>query len=269
MSSSFLFILIPATFICLVFFGWWYNTPRQKGKRGEQRVYDVLSNLSEEYHILDDVILKTKNGTTQIDHIIVSKYGIFTIETKNYRGDIYGEDYRKEWTQLIVTNVTYPKKWWKTYTYVRKNRFYNPVKQSIGHALRIRELLSAFPYIKIVPIVVFAGDAFLKNVKSNHHVIYKENLLEVISRYKAIYIKDDDVQTILDIIKVNNVRETVSNKQHVKNLKNAAKVVNTAITFNICPKCGGHLVERRGQYGTFYGCSNYPQCKFTVRHKHV
>ena len=225
MPSFFLSILIPVAFICLVFFGWWYNSPRQKGKRGEQRVYDVLSNLSEEYHILDDVILKTKNGTTQIDHIIVSKYGIFTIETKNYRGDIYGEDYRKEWTQLIVTNVTYPKKWWKTYTYVKKNRFY--------------------------------------------HVIYKENLLEVISRYKAIYIKDDDVQTILDIIKVNNVRETVSNKQHVKNLKNAAKVVNTAITFNICPKCGGHLVERRGQYGTFYGCSNYPQCRFTVRHKHV
>ena len=29
-------------------------------------------------------------GTTQIDHILVSKYGIFVIETKNRKGWIFG-----------------------------------------------------------------------------------------------------------------------------------------------------------------------------------
>lgn len=32
---------------------------------------------------------------------------------------------------------------------------------------------------------------------------------------------------------------------------------------NICPKCGGKLEERVGEYGKFYGCSNYPKCKYT------
>ena len=54
--------------------------------------------LSDEYTIIDDVILLTEHGTTQIDHVVVSKYGIIAIDTKNYRGEIYGEDNRKEWT---------------------------------------------------------------------------------------------------------------------------------------------------------------------------
>lgn len=33
---------------------------------------------------------------------------------------------------------------------------------------------------------------------------------------------------------------------------------------HICPKCGGQLVERKGRYGKFWGCSNYPRCKFTL-----
>ncbi|MGN0482533.1 MAG: exonuclease domain-containing protein [Lachnospiraceae bacterium] len=31
----------------------------------------------------------------------------------------------------------------------------------------------------------------------------------------------------------------------------------------ICPKCGGLLVKRNGKFGEFYGCSNYPICRFT------
>ncbi len=32
-----------------------------------------------------------------------------------------------------------------------------------------------------------------------------------------------------------------------------------------CPRCGGHLVRRRGPYGEFYGCSNYrsKKCQYT------
>ena len=106
------------------------NTPEHKGREGELHVHNILAQLPEDYTILDDVMLKTGNGTTQIDHVVVSRYGVFAIETKNYRGDIYGNDDCQQWTQVIVTDVTYMKKWYKTYTYVTKNRFYNPVKQS-------------------------------------------------------------------------------------------------------------------------------------------
>ena len=266
--QSFLSILPLVIIIGLFSLGWWYSSPKQKGKRGEQRVNDILSHLPKEYHILCDIVLKTKKGTTQIDHIVVSKYGIIAIETKNYRGNIYGDDNRKEWTQLIVTKVTFAKKWWKTYTYVTKKHFYNPVKQSAGHALKIKELLTAYPHVKIVPIVVFTGEAVLNNVKSNHHVIYEDKLLEVISGYKATYLTDNDVQTILTILNENNIRESVSDRQHIKNIQATAREVNETIKQGVCPRCGGHLIERRGKYGTFYGCSNYPQCRFTVRQRH-
>ena len=254
-------ILVVSLFIYLAR----YNSAKQKGKRGEMRVSAILSKLSDEYTILNDLVFRTEKGTTQIDHIVVSKYGIFTIETKNYRGEIYGDDNRKEWTQLIVTKVTYEKKWWKTYTYVTKNRFYNPVKQSVGHALRIKELLSVFPHVKIVPIVVFTGDAILRYVESNNHVVYEENLLDVIDGYKTTYLTDNDVQAVLAILTGNNIRETVSDRQHVKNLRIAAREVNATINSGICPKCGGHLIKRNGKYGTFYGCSNYPKCRFTTQ----
>lgn len=254
-------ILVVSLFIYLAR----YNSAKQKGKRGEMRVSAILSKLSDEYTILNDLVFRTEKGTTQIDHIVVSKYGIFTIETKNYRGEIYGDDNRKEWTQLIVTKVTYAKKWWKTYTYVTKNRFYNPVKQSVGHALRIKELLSVFPHVKIVPIVVFTGDAILRYVESNNHVVYEKNLLDVIDGYKTTYLTDNDVQAVLAILTSNNIRETVSDRQHVKNLRTAAREVNATINSGICPKCGGHLIKRNGKYGTFYGCSNYPKCRFTTQ----
>jgi hypothetical protein len=254
-------ILVVALFIYLA----WYNSAKQKGKRGEMRVSAILSQLSDEYTILNDLVFRTEKGTTQIDHLVVSKYGIFTIETKNYRGEIYGDDNRKEWTQLIVTEVTYAKKWWKTYTYVTKNRFYNPVKQSVGHAFRIKELLSVFPHVKIVPIVVFTGDAILSYVESKNHVVYEENLLDVIDGYKTTYLTDNDVQAVLAILTGNNIRETVSDRQHVKNLRTAAREVNATINSGICPKCGGHLIGRNGKYGTFYGCSNYPKCRFTTQ----
>lgn len=254
-------LLIVVLFVYLA----WYNSAKQKGKRGEMRVSAILSQLSDEYTILNDLVFRTEKGTTQIDHLVVSKYGIFTIETKNYRGEIYGDDNRKEWTQLIVTEVTYAKKWWKTYTYVTKNRFYNPVKQSVGHAFRIKELLSVFPHVKIVPIVVFTGDAILSYVESKNHVVYEENLLDVIDGYKTTYLTDNDVQAVLAILTGNNIRETVSDRQHVKNLRTAAREVNATINSGICPKCGGHLIGRNGKYGTFYGCSNYPKCRFTTQ----
>ena len=59
------------------------------------RVYKKLLELTDEYYIFNDVILDTGQGTTQIDHIVVSKYGVFAIETKNYRGEIYGNDNRR------------------------------------------------------------------------------------------------------------------------------------------------------------------------------
>ena len=258
-------ILLIILVVALFFYLARYDSAKEKGKRGEMRVSSILSQLPDEYTVLNDLVYQTERGTTQIDHIVVSKYGIFAIETKNYSGEIYGDDERQKWTQMIVTDVTYAKKWWKTYTYVTKNHFYNPVKQSLGHTFRIKELLSAFPHVKIVPIVVFTGEAILRNVESRYHVVYEENLLGVINEYRTVCLTDAEVQRILGILKGNNVREMVSDSQHVENLRTAAREAYATINSGICPKCGGHLVERHGRYGAFYGCSNYPKCRFMTQ----
>ena len=159
--------------------------------------------------------------------------------------DIIPNNNRQEWTQLIITKATYSKKWWKTYTYVTKNHLYNPVKQSRGHAYRIKRLLSEFRHLPIVSIVVFTGDAVLNNVESLYHVIYEKNLLSTISEYKTIYLSDEDVNKVVNVLEANNIREEVSYKQHVKNLRRVTKETNAKIRSGICPKCGGHLIMRK------------------------
>ena len=242
----------------------WYNSPTYKGKEGENIVHNILMQLPDEYVILDDVVLRTNRGTTQIDHVVVSRYGVFAIETKNYQGVIYGDDKRKEWTQMIITDVTYAKKWWKTYTYVTKNHFYNPVKQSLAHSIAIKRLLSEWSALKVIPIVVFTGTAVLKDVTSSYHVVYDFNLLETILDNRTIYLADNDVQRVVDILLRNNVREFVDNRSHVNNIYASKAEENNKVALGICPKCGGNLVLRTGKYGNFYGCSNYPKCKFTT-----
>ena len=250
--------------IGLILFLRWFRSPKRIGKEGEKRVFNALLQLSDDYHILNDVVFMTDKGTTQIDHIVVSKYGVFAIETKNYRGEIYGDDSREKWTQIIVTEVTYRRKWWKTYTYVTKNQFYNPVKQSIGHAYRIKSVLKDYKHLPIVPIVVFVGEADITNVNTNHKVIYAERLLSVIEGYKTTYLSDEDYQEVIRILKGNNVRETVEDKTHVNNVQSVKRQKQDTIDSGICPQCGGKLKLRNGKFGSFYGCSNYPKCRFTV-----
>ena len=67
------------------------------------------SNL---YHRFHDVIIPSSHGTTQVDHILVSPFGIFVAETKNYKGWIYGSADQSTWTQVI---------------YKSKHKFQNPL----------------------------------------------------------------------------------------------------------------------------------------------
>lgn len=261
--SEYVFVIVILATIGATVIKWWYNSPRQKGKRGEMRVYKKLLELTDEYYIFNDVILDTGQGTTQIDHIVVSKYGVFAIETKNYRGEIYGNDNRDNWTQIIVTDVTYKRNPFKTYTYVTKNRMYNPVKQSLAHTYAIKKKLTKWPNLPIIPIIVFTGEAFLKGVESKHHVIYDYYLVETIQTYRTIYLSDNDVQEVINTLALHNLRDIVDDDAHVFNVMTAKYRLNEITSNGICPKCGGALVLRTGRYGSFYGCSNYPKCKFT------
>lgn len=62
----------------------------------------VKRYLNDDYVLLNDCTLPDdRGGTTQIDHILISPYGVFVIETKNYKGWIFGSAHQKKWTQQI------------------------------------------------------------------------------------------------------------------------------------------------------------------------
>jgi len=93
-----LWYLVPIVLVVIFF-----KTPWGKGIIGEFLV-NISANLKldkNKYHLIKNVTLPTEDGTTQIDHIIVSEYGIFVVETKNMKGWIFGDEKQKYWTQKI------------------------------------------------------------------------------------------------------------------------------------------------------------------------
>ena len=66
------------------------------------------------------------------------------------------------------------------------------------------------------------------------------------------------MKNIYNILLHHKANDKVTRKQHIENI---SKIKND-IDNNICPRCGSSLIVRQGKYGKFYGCSNYPKCKF-------
>lgn len=88
-----------------------------KGKYSERLVRNKIQKLPEEYVVFNNLLFEDNEHSTQIDHIVVSPYGVFVIETKGYKGWISGGENSEYWTQTI---------------YKSKHQFYNPIKQNAG-----------------------------------------------------------------------------------------------------------------------------------------
>lgn len=59
-----------------------------------------MLQLPDEY-IIFNLLFENNGLSTQIDHIVVSPYGVFIIETKGYKGRILGCENSENWTQVI------------------------------------------------------------------------------------------------------------------------------------------------------------------------
>ena len=70
------------------------------GDYGEKRVSSFLEDLDcEDYRVYNDLLIRYGNYTTQVDHIVISRYGVFVIETKNVHGKVYGGGNAEFWKQ--------------------------------------------------------------------------------------------------------------------------------------------------------------------------
>ncbi len=138
---------IILSFIVGFIFG--YTRKKKKENRGEAAVRKVLVShcrLSTA-HVLNNVTLEFGDGTTQIDHILVTQNGILVIETKHYSGWLFANEKQKKWTQVI---------------FKIKHRFQNPILQNKKHVQAVRHLLDFIPKELIQSLVVFSGDAVFK-----------------------------------------------------------------------------------------------------------
>ncbi|MBQ7613262.1 MAG: NERD domain-containing protein [Spirochaetaceae bacterium] len=222
-----------------------------KGAVGETKVNVRLKFLGDEYIVLKDLLIQNKSGhTSQIDEIIISEYGIFVVETKHYNGWFFGYEKYEYWTQVI---------------FKEKYSFRNPIKQNYSHIYALKDILSYIPNIKYYPIIVFSGNAILKNIVSTVPVIYDNMLIDTIKSLSSEKcISAEDVVKIKTILETSNIIDKTARKEHVKNIKQAISEKQIKINNNICPKCKGELKLINGKNGKFYGCSNYPNCKFTT-----
>lgn len=120
------------------------------GNDAEYAVSERLQTLDENHYTVFNNICLPSNGNTemtQIDHIVVSDFGIFCIETKGQSGWIFGSKNRKYWTEVIYRN---------------KYRLYNPIWQNYAHVKAIENLLGDKLKAPIIPLLVFPNSEKIK-----------------------------------------------------------------------------------------------------------
>jgi len=186
--------------------------PKLKGRAGEVSVNFLAKRFLDRnvYHLISDVTLPAGSGTTQIDHVIVSRYGIFVIETKNYKGWIYGGENDAKWTQVI---------------YKRKERFQNPLRQNYKHTKTLSDL-TGIPHDYFKSIVVFVGDSTFKTDMPDH-VLPIGRFVRYIKSHQKEIIKDEQVPQVAEVIRDRADTVTADEKRHhVRNLR-ARKAVKS------------------------------------------
>lgn len=241
-----LWYLVPIAILAEILKSFWF-----KGVVGE-----FFVNLSakwlldkEKYHLIKNVTLPTEDGSTQIDHVIVSEYGVFVVETKNMKGWIFGSPNQEIWTQKI---------------YKHSSKFQNPLHQNYKHVKTLASLLGLNEQ-QVHSVVVFVGDSTFKT-EMPKNVTCGGGYARYIKSKKTPVLTESQVIEIVDKIEQGRLAPSFkTNHEHVRHVKNiVAEKENNNIPS--CPKCGGAMMLRETKKGQnvgkkFWGCAKYPQCR--------
>ena len=179
------------------------NLSKSKGYIGEKSISLLLNTLPQEnYLVIDDILIKTNNTSTQIDHIVISVFGIFIIETKNYRGWIFGSDSSDKWTQTI---------------YKTKHKFMNPIHQNYKHCMIIKEIIQN-DTIKIIPIIAFSTNATLR-IQTNNNIVYLPQIVRFILSYKEPCLSINECYILKELIIRHASYDKIDKIEHINTIK--------------------------------------------------
>ncbi|RED13915.1 nuclease-related domain-containing protein [Pontivivens insulae] len=224
------------------------GSPTFKGKVGEARVSSAISrgldpDIYRSYH---DITLPSGDGTTQIDHLIVARFGLFVIETKNMQGWIFGSEKQSSWTQVI---------------YGKKTKFQNPLRQNFKHVKAIEAHLG-IPISTIHNVVVFSGSAQPKtdmpsSVLWNHRSLPRY----VLSKQDVVFTGEQLAGMHAALESAALPASKATHKAHVAHVK--IEITRRKNDPNACPKCSARMVERTNKKTgqKFLGCSRFPKCR--------
>jgi len=200
MSNVFLFLILFVILAAIL------NSPWFKGITGEF-IVNISAKLmldKNEYHLIKNVTLPIENGTTQIDHIIVSAYGVFVVETKNIKGWIFGSANQPMWTQKI---------------YKHSDKFQNPLHQNYKHVKTLEQLLGLKDE-QIHSLVVFVGDSTFKTTMPEN-VTYGFGYIK--SKMRRV-LSASEVTEIIN--KIETGRLSPSFKTHQEHVAHVQKIMN-------------------------------------------
>lgn len=210
---------------------WVLKQPAAKGARGEMWVNVILRHRlnKEEYFLFKNVTLEMdddsvsgkaekdnisgnaepsqnapkKKGTTQIDHVLLSRYGIFVIETKNMKGWIFGNEKQKTWTQKI---------------YRHSNKFMNPLRQNYKHVLALSQCLN-LPKESLFSVITFVGDATIKT-KVPENVGYTRDMVRFIKSKQKVLFSEEEVTQFKEALEHGRLKPSFkTHRRHVKHVK--------------------------------------------------
>jgi restriction system protein len=247
-----------------------------KGWLGEWLVNRTLSKIVDESSdtsfIFNDVLLATQDGTTQIDHVLLTSKGLFVIETKNMKGWIFGTAHQKRWTQQI---------------YRHKSSFQNPLHQNYKHTQTLMALLGLDSSV-VHSIVVFIGGVQFKTPMPTN-VIGRHKLASYINGSQETVFTPSELLRLSDQLSQGKLESSfTASRKHIKHVREIKKSTRHPMLNDLllekrevivesmaakqdstkCPRCNEALVLREAKKGpnkgnSFYGCSSFPKCRYT------
>jgi Nuclease-related domain len=185
----------------------------RKGELGEYKIDIQLDQLPKDCHYLSDLLVKnpnSKSGYSQIDHVVLTPYGIFIIETKNYQGTIYGGKDRKTW---LVNG---------------KIKMMNPFVQNYGHIAALKRLIDEKHHPLFISMVSFTKRCTFKvgleyrKIASNELIVYDIEMSEFIHRkisvlklqHKEPPLSETDISTIHHAFNQANITDLSIREEH-------------------------------------------------------
>jgi hypothetical protein len=183
---------------------WRFTTFQNGGEALVSRV--LLSHFGPpDYHLMNHVTIRMEDGTTQVDHILVSRFGVFVIETKDYKGWIFANAAGATWTQVLF-------RW--------RFKFQNPIFQNMRHVRAVQGVLDFLPPEAVKSIVVFSGDAEFKT-ETPQGVMAIDQLTEYLGRQTEVVMSPNRLQFCVG--RLETARLAISGATDVEHMQSLAR----------------------------------------------